>query len=86
VLRRHELWPHGSLAIGIGLVPPVFPIVVTVWGQVVVAMYSWLVTALTVCGWVAAARQPADGFLLFLARAVMCLYWLSLSFLIAFET
>jgi hypothetical protein len=49
-------------------------------------MYSWLVSALSVCGWVAAARQPADGFLLFLARAVMCLYWLSLSFLIAFET
>jgi hypothetical protein len=49
-------------------------------------MYCWLVTTFMVCGWVAAARQPRDGVLLFMARATMCLYWLSLSFLIAFET
>jgi len=86
VLRRHELWPHGALAISIGIVPPLFPFVVTWWGQVVVAMYCWLVTTFMVCGWVAAARRPRDGALLFIARATMCLYWLSLSFLIAFET
>jgi hypothetical protein len=86
ILRRHELWPHGALVIGVGVVPPVLPIVVTLWGKAGVAVVSWVVTALAACGWVAAARHPNDGFVLLLARAALCVYWLTLSFLIALGT
>jgi hypothetical protein len=86
ILRRHELWPHGAVVIGIGLVPPVLPIVAAIWGKVGLAFFTVLLTALATWAWVAAVRNPGEGFILFLARVGLCVYWLALSFLIALGT
>ena len=82
LLVDRRAWAHGLPIVSVCAMPPVAPIVLSFWHKGAAAGYAWLVTALAATGWVCAARQPQDEFMLFLARAGITIYWLVLWFIL----
>ena len=80
LLVNPEVWPHGPMARLMAAAPPIVPVVMLLWSKGWAAAITWVLTALVVVGWVAAARQPTSLTRRVLARAGIVVYWLLLWF------